>query len=169
MQSSNKSLSEFAQAALNLDFEFTQFGRIAGELERVSILSEKGLDKARALLGDLDACGKKIGTGMQALANALDQARENTEKLATAVSSRAVEVNQRQEESAHMFERLRVLGEMAKTITGAVVKLKKTSDENITDEDRALISAQLPEVNTQLGVFVEGENYFVFYDKPRWR
>lgn len=147
--------SEFAQSALNLDLEFTQFARIAEELERVSILSEKGLDKARAFLTELDACGKRIGSGMQALANALDKAREQTEKVASAVSNRAVEVNQRQEESQHMFERLRVLGDMARTITGAVVNLKKTSDENISDEDRALISAQLPEVNAQLNVFVE--------------
>lgn len=150
-----KSLSAFAQSALALDDEFNQFERLSRELERLSIHSDKGLERARALLGELDQCGQRIGKGMQTLATALDGSREQTEKAAQIVSSKSMAVQERQRETEQMLGRVKALGDMARQITTSVAQLRQPSVTDLSDADKQQIASRLPEINGQLGFLVE--------------
>jgi hypothetical protein len=150
----NKSQSPFAQAALDLDRDFTQFERLAREIERLSVNSDRGLERAGIMMGEIDAVRKRLETGMVALAKTLDDARERTEKAALTVSNRAQEIRERQLEAENMLTRYKTLGEMVKQITTALTQLRKPGAGEMTPEDQATLAKRLPEFNAQMDVVV---------------
>src|SRR5690606_26352209 len=64
--------SPCAAAALALDAESAAPERPATALERAPVENEKGLERARRLLGDVEACRERLGARLQAFARALD-------------------------------------------------------------------------------------------------
>ncbi|MGE0173932.1 MAG: hypothetical protein AB7T49_14140 [Oligoflexales bacterium] len=150
----NKSPTVFAQAALTLDEDFQEFDRLAKEIERQNIESDTGFERAAKLLIKLDSCGKRISSGMQTMSSALEEVRARTEQAANVANTRAVAVQERQQLSEQMMERLQHLGDTVRKITTAVGELRQSSDM-ISDEDRAVLAERLPEFNAQLGMLVD--------------
>lgn len=144
----------FAQAALTLDEDFQEFDRLAKEIERQNIESDTGFERAAKLLIKLDSCGKRISSGMQTMSSALEEVRARTEQAANVANTRAVAVQERQQLSEQMMERLQHLGDTVRKITTAVGELRQSSDM-ISDEDRAVLAERLPEFNAQLGMLVD--------------
>jgi hypothetical protein len=149
-----KNLSKFAQAALDLDANFQEFERLAGQVEREDVQSDTGFERASKILAKLDATGQKIGTGMIALSEALEESRASTERAANIANARAVAVEERQALSEQMIERLRFLGETVRSITESVNSMRQPA-EMITAEEREILARQLPEFHVQLGKLVD--------------
>lgn len=152
---STKDLSAFGKAAIGLDVEFSQFQRLAREIEAVQLNSDAGMERARRLFSHFDECGQKIGAGMQALASSLDEARQLTDAAAKSVAERAHAMKQRQQETEQLMERYRALGEMVGKTNEAVTQLRPLHDAGMTNEVTELLASRLPEFTSQLGVLVE--------------
>ncbi len=150
-----KELSAFAQAALALDQDFRLFEELAGQVGRLDINSDRGLDRARTLLAEVDACRVRLGEGMQALATTLDEARQRTDAAAQTVAARAGEIQERHDEAEHMLARFAALGQLVQQVNDSVAALRTPTASEVTDADRALMANQLPEINARLGELVD--------------
>ncbi|MFL5814980.1 MAG: hypothetical protein ACJ763_15500, partial [Bdellovibrionia bacterium] len=67
----SKVLSSFAEAALSLDKDFTELDTLSGQLERLDLNSDSGLERAKEILAKFGECGGRIGDGVQKLAKEL--------------------------------------------------------------------------------------------------
>jgi hypothetical protein len=152
-----KNMSPFGLSALELDSEFAQLEQLSGQIDRLAIDTESGLELARNLLGKFAQCGERIGLGVKSLAKELEDARTRAEKAAEIVSARANAIQERQLEADKLLERFQALGEMAKKITEAVTQLRGNSGGQMpmNDEQRTVLIGRLPEINTQIDVLIE--------------
>lgn len=151
-----KNLSTFGQAALNLDNDFEELEQLSGQLGRLEIESESGMDKAKELLTAFSETANRLGGSMQELAKSLEEARARAEQATEVVAARAVAIQARQQENEHMMQRFQTLGETVRKVSGAVAQLQKPSDgRKLSDEEKDLLLKNLPEINSQLGVLTE--------------
>jgi hypothetical protein len=149
-----KALSPFGLAAVALDGEFVEFERLVRELERVTIESDKGLERAHDLLVEVTACRERMSAGMQAMAAALDTARRANEASEQSLASRATAVHERRTVAESMLARFKALGEMVRQVTGAVAQLRPPSEGALSDDDQTLMASRLPEFNQKLNILV---------------
>lgn len=154
MSNTQKILSAFGESAISLDHDFGMLEQLSGQLERLEIETDSGLERARVLLSRFSETGLKIGDGIQALAKNLDEARARAEKAAELVSTRAMEVQKRQNEAEQLLARFQQLGEMVKKITAAVSQLKKPEGGKLSDDEKSLLLKYLPELNAQLDILL---------------
>lgn len=70
MASIDKDLSPFGQHALKLDSDFRELEELCGQIERLDLESDFGLDRAKQLLTKFSECGLRIGDGVQGFAKA---------------------------------------------------------------------------------------------------
>jgi hypothetical protein len=155
MAPSSKDLSAFAQAALTLDAEFAQFERLSGELERLEIDSDSGLERGRLLLTRVSECGQRVGVDIQALASALTEAQARAQAAAQAVSVRADLVQARQQQVNVLADRFKALGEMVRAVTEAVGQLKLSGKSELSPEAKGLLAQHLPELESRLGGLID--------------
>jgi len=150
-----KVLTSFADAALKLDSDFSELERLSGQLERLDLLSDAGLERAKEILAHFGECGSRIGDGVQRLAKELDEARIRAEKAAEAVSQRASQVQERQQACDRMAEKFNALTEMVRKVSALIAQLKKAEGEPMSAEEKTLLAQQLPGFEAQIGVLVD--------------
>lgn len=152
----DRNISEFFQSAAALDADFAELERLGGQLDRLEIDSDNGLEQAQKRLARFSECGERIGTGIMALAKALDETRARAEKLAEVVRARAVVVQERQNETQRLLMRFQSLGELAKKINATIAGLKKPVKKGeLTDDEKALLSQHMPEIDSKLGMLLD--------------
>jgi chromosome segregation ATPase len=151
----SKVLSSFAEAALSLDKDFTELDILSGQLERLDLNSDSGLERAKEILAKFGECGGRIGDGVQKLAKELDEARVRAEKAANSVSARATEVQERQQAHDRLSEKFHTLTEMVRKVSTLIAELKKAEGQKMTDEEKALVTQRLPEFESQLSLLVD--------------
>jgi hypothetical protein len=150
-----KQQSDFAQAALALDADFEQLERLSGELDRLAIDSDSGLERAKALLLRFGECGQRIGDEMQALARSLEEARTRAEASANRVAERAAAIQKRQIEADRLLQRFQALSEMVRKVTEAAGALQQSLKKDASDEERRALIRNLPELDSKLGVLID--------------
>jgi chromosome segregation ATPase len=155
MSSSAKVLSSFAESALQLDSDFLELERLSGQLERLDVNSDSGLDKAREILAKFGECGNRIGSGVQKLAKELEEARVRAEKAAELVAQRANVVQERQQIQDRLSEKFHTLTEMVRKVSQLIGQLKKAEGETMSDDERTQLAQQLPGFDSQLSVLVD--------------
>jgi outer membrane PBP1 activator LpoA protein len=155
MTTKQKPLSPFGQAATQLDAAFVDFERLARELEQLEIASDKGFDRARGLLSEVDGCRQLLESSMQAMAAELDAARGRSEKAAQAILGRALEVQDRQRDTEALLQRFQQLGGMVKQITESVRELNVQPPGQLSPEEQAQLDERLPQFNEQMGTLVD--------------
>ena len=97
-----KTLSPLGQSALSLDQAFTDLATLSGQIERLEIESDSGMQKAPELLAQFGECSQKIAEGIQGFATILQQTRTQSEKSVQLVSEKAVLIQKRHEENVKM-------------------------------------------------------------------
>lgn len=152
-----KNLSLFGQTALELDSGFTQMQHLARDLESLSIETDSGLERAKKLLGQFEACTQAITDCSQAFSKVLQETKAATEKSAEMVAHRAQAVHERQVESEQMLYRFKTLGEMVRKTTEAVTQVVQPlpGTPAIPEEAHRVLMSRLPDFNEQMGVLVE--------------
>ncbi|MGE0615088.1 MAG: hypothetical protein AB7P04_05580 [Bacteriovoracia bacterium] len=143
-QTKSSELSPFLQAAVDLDEQFSQLDRLSGHIDRHSLDGEGGLERARELLSKFSAVAQGIATGVQNLAQRLEEARMQAERASQIVANRAASVQARQEVAEQMLARFQNLGDQAREVSDAVGKLQ--GPEAVS---------HLPELDARLGGLVE--------------
>lgn len=153
-----KNLSPFALSALALDEEFSQLERLSGELDRLPIDTDNGLERGRLLLTRFSECGQRVGENIQVLAKELTEAQVRAQAAAQTVSARADLIQARQQEANVLSERFKTLGEKVRKVTETVGQLKVTGKAELAGEEKALLSQHLPELDSRLGTLVDEAN-----------
>lgn len=151
----NKPQTAFGQAALLLDEEFARFERLAREIERLSFNSDKGLERARTLMKEIDACRERMEASMHALSRGLDESRASNEAAVQLVAERAMALRERERETEQMVLRFKTLAEMVKKVSAAVAQLKRPSAGEMSPEDQKILTTRLPEINASIDVLIE--------------
>jgi hypothetical protein len=149
-----KNLSAFGESAIKLDGDFSELERLSGELDRLPIESESGLERARLLMARFSECSQRIGSGIQLMASSLEESRARAENAVQIVSVRAAVIQTRQQETERMLERFQALGEMVRKITTAVSQIQKPAGMELSDEERTLLMKHMPELNSQLEILI---------------
>src|SRR5262245_4008735 len=139
-----KNLSPFGLAALALDAEFVELERLSGQIERIAIESDSGLERAQSLLIKFAESGQRVADGVIAFSKALQDAHVRAEKAGQTVSARAAVVRERQEETDRMLERFHMLNALVGKITALLAPFKKPAGQILSTDDRALIKRQIP-------------------------
>lgn len=153
--SNSQKLSAFIESALNLDSAFNELEQLGGQIERLDVETDSGLERAKQLLAKFAECGQRIGEGVQHLAKSLDETRRRAEAAAQAVTTRANDIQKRQEENDQMMARFGSLGVSVKKITESIVHFKKPTGEKMSAEEHEALSKQLPELDAQLSRLIE--------------
>src|SRR4051812_33565728 len=109
-----ESLSSFGRLAVKLDGEFTELTRLSGQLERLDLESDSGLDRAVKLLDQFAQNGKNIAEGIQEFSKVLNEAHTQAGNATTIVAKRAEIIGQRKKEQNLLGEKLFALQEEVK-------------------------------------------------------
>src|SRR4051812_45259090 len=99
-------LSPFGRSALKLDGDFSELVRIGGQLQRLELDSDSGLEHAIKLLGQFAQHGQAIAAGIQDFSRSLQELREKSEAAAKLVSERAQAIQQRKQLREQIREKL---------------------------------------------------------------
>jgi uncharacterized membrane protein len=153
--SNNIKNTAFADSAINLDSAFTELEELSGQIERLDIESDSGLERAKQLLGKFAEAGQRIGDGVQVLAKSLEDSRSRAEAAAQIVSARAGDIQKRQEENDQMLSRFGALGESVKKISEKIIQFKKPAGEKLSEDERDALTKQLPELDSQLSGLID--------------
>lgn len=148
-------LSDFARAALALDVRFEEFCRLSQELQRVTIDSDSGLERARILLKDLNECREGFTPASQDMARALEDARQRTALAAQAIETQEQAVQQRISHVENMLTRYRLLGDTVRRVTTAVSELKYSPGHGLSQAEQTLLQSKMPELSQQMGIVVD--------------
>lgn len=146
-------MSPLAEAALELDRAFAEFERLAGEIERITVKSDKGFMRACQVLTELDTCGQKIGSGLITLTKSLEEVRSRAEQTAQLVAQRANAVQDRRLESEAMAKRFQELGEQVRGVTADIGSLRP--DKDAGEEERERITKNFQIFTEKLGGLVD--------------
>ena len=150
-----ESLSPFGQLALKLDHDFCELERIGGQIERLPIDSDSGLDRGLKLLTQFAQHGQNIAEGIQKFAKALETARERSEGAAKVVSERALLLQQRQEVQNQMQEKFSQLGTRVQKVSSTLASFKKPAGNDFSDEEKKQMPEQLKAMDSHLIGFIE--------------
>lgn len=148
-------LTPFGQVALKLDHDFSELARLSGQIERLDIQSDGGLERAVRILGEFARHGQSIAEGIQKFSASLQEAREKSEAAAKIVAERAVLVQQRKEEQARLQEKLGALGEKVKRVSETLAAFRRPVGEPFTAAEKSDMTARLESLDASMIDFIE--------------
>lgn len=155
MTANDKNSTPFIKAAVALDAEFGRFESLALELDRLNLDSDRGFERGLGILEELERCRERFGPASQDLARTMEESRAKTAAAAELVGKREAEVRGRKEKVDVLLTRYKALGDLVQKVTTAAAQLKAPAAGTISAEDRAVLDARLPELDTQLESLVE--------------
>ena len=150
-----KNLSEFGQTALNLDTDFAELDQLCGQISRLDIESDSGLDRAQEILVKFGKCGENIAQNVQVMSRTLGELRIRAEKSAETVAERANQVHERRTARDQMLEKFRSLVERVQTIAGVLSQSTNPEGTTPSGEDKAYLLTQMLKMDAELGPFIE--------------
>ncbi len=146
-------LTPFGQLALRLDHDFSELNRLSGQIERLEIETDSGLELAIRLLGQFAKHGQGVSDGIKDFAKALESARREAEKAATVVAERAALVQRRQAEQDQLRAKFQELGARVQETSSGIAELKKRGDlAEISAEEK---TQHLRDMESRLTEFAE--------------
>lgn len=148
-------LSPFATLTLALDAELTTFYENAEQLERLSIDSDKGMDKAISLLNQIEATRKTIQVKMVEFGKILEEVRKKNDAAEAFITHLLPKIDERQKIASALLTRFQTLGAMVTKINQLVSEFKDKTQVPLSKEDQEQIMAQLPEIDSKLEILVE--------------
>lgn len=151
---SSPNLSEFGQAAVSLDQELIQFETLTQELQRLSIASDKGLERGLAVVAEITQCRSRIEVGMKQLSSTLGQTQARHENAEKTVAQLSEVLEKRRQATESLFARFGALGEMVSQINTKVSELRQQNGEALSDSDKAEMLSHLPALDKQMDVLV---------------
>lgn len=110
-----KDLSAFGRQAVRLDAEFTELVRLSGQLQRLEIDSESGLERGVKLLEQFARHGQSISAGIQEFSRLLQDVREQSESAARVVAERSQAILERKQAQQRVREEL---GQIERSVKG---------------------------------------------------
>jgi hypothetical protein len=149
-----KDLSSFGQAALKLDYNFSDLDRISEQVSRLPLESEGDMEKAQQLLLKFGEYGKQIAEGVQDLAKALEEKRSQAERAAQLVAQHAALVEAKHQENQRVYLKYEALNDKVHQTNQILVKFKKPAGVDYTPEEKEQLPQQLAEFDSLLSPLI---------------
>ncbi len=144
------SLSAFGRLALQLDNDFTELNRLSGQLQRLDIDSESGLEHAVKVLNQFAQHGTSISNGIQDFSRVLQEARAKSEEAAKAVGDRAQEIYLRKQQQNQIREELGKVEANVKAVNARLSGFKKEGRSEFSDKEKIQLREELERINVDL-------------------
>jgi len=149
------SLSPFGRMAVKLDTAFSELNRISGQIQRMEIHSDSGLERAVKLLNEFAQNGQTIAENIQEFSRTLADARAKSEAAAHIVSERAQLVQQRRQQQNHIQDKLTQIEQKVKAANASLADFRKHNPGELSDEQKIQIKTHLEQLNQNLADFIE--------------
>jgi len=149
-----ESLSDFGRAAVKLDNDFTELVRLSGQLKRLDIDSESGLDRAVKILSQFAQHGQNISAGIQDFSKFLQEARQRAEVAAQLVTERAQQIRERKEIQSQIREKLGRVEQSVQTVNASLAGFKKEGSTNFSEKEKLQLRTELERINVDLKRFM---------------
>ena len=147
-------LSPFGRLALKLDREFSELTRLGGQMEKVDLESDAGLDQALKILNLVAQYGQSVAGSMQEFAQALQEARDQSEAATKIVVERAQLVKQRRERQDELEQRLSKVKDEVKAAGEGLAAFSKPTKGEPSAEDKARIAQELERLQAPMAGFI---------------
>ena len=148
-------LSPFGQSAVALDRELAKFESLSQELDRTSVQSDKGYEKALTLSKEINACRERMESGMRTLGQTLNAVQQSQEQAEKVIAARLVTIEERRQQVDSLSARFRSLGAMVHQINATVGEVRAQTAEALSVDERSTWMNRLPEFEVHMGTLVE--------------
>lgn len=150
-----ETLSAFGRLAVKLDLDFLELSRLSGQIQRLDIESDGGLDRAAKLLEQFAQQGKNISEGIKDFSQHLQNVREQSEIAAKSVAERSEDIRRRREEQNQIREKLNEVERNVVSANATLATFKKEGKTIFSDDEKTEIKTHLTRLNVDLKKFVE--------------
>lgn len=150
----SEDLSPFGRLALQLDAAFTEMSRLNGQLQRLDIDSETGLERAVKILDQFAKAGQAVADGVQNFSTVLQEARAQSEAAAKAVMERAEVIGRRKREQRGLREELSRVEQAVAAVNAGLAAAGKNGKSESAGERNLRIRAELERVSGELKSFL---------------
>jgi ABC-type transporter Mla subunit MlaD len=147
-------LSPFGQLAVKLDGHFSELTRISGQLDRLDIESDSGLEHAIRLLNQFAQHGQEIGESMKSFSQVLQQAHAQSGAAAKAVEARAQEIQRRKLHQDEIQQKFSDVEQKVKRANEQLSGFRSPHKKEFSEEERTQIASALGQLHGQLETFV---------------
>jgi chromosome segregation ATPase len=154
-----ENLSDFGRLALGLDHDFAELERLSGQLIRLELESDVGLERSVKLLHEFAERGQSIAQGVQVFGQALEEARGRAEGAAKLVAERATQIQRRKIELEQIQEKFGQLGAKVQAANAELAAMKNLtgadpSSVSASSDEQVRIPEQLRRIDAQLEGFL---------------
>ena len=123
-----------AQAAAALETELRRYEETSGELERITLTSDKTLQRARKVLEECAAHQERLATLLPEFAQAMQEAQAKQQACMEATARGTEKIKARFEDRMALLERVAALGQRAQDINGPVAAVMDEKGERTPAE-----------------------------------
>ena len=123
-----------ATAAAALENELRRYEETSAELEKITLTSEKTLQRARKVLEECAAHQEKLATLLPEFAQAMQTAQAKQQECMEATARGTMRIKERFEDRMALLERVAALGQKAQDINGPVAAVVDGNGEHTPAE-----------------------------------
>lgn len=145
-----KNPSPLVKAVLALDDHFANLIRLSEKIEENDLKTDGDIEQARKLMLRFAEASEGISAGVIELGQALQTTRSTAEAAAEKVGKKANIIQSRQGEEAKLAQMFQNLSDKVGSLNQSLVQIKPTSNDPLSDVDRAKTMAAFGEVASQL-------------------
>lgn len=127
-------MGPLAAAATALENELRRYEETSAELERITLTSEKTLQRARKVLEECAAHQEKLATLLPEFAQAMQAAQAKQQECMEATARGTMRIKERFEDRMALLERVAALGQKAQDINGPVAAVVDGTGERTPAE-----------------------------------
>jgi hypothetical protein len=154
MSNKTKRDSPLVTAVLALQNHLTELERVGAKINSADLTSEIDVEYIQKLLTRFAECGQGISEEVNNLSMHLREATARAEGVAQGVSRQAEAFAARRKDQDEKLEQFRLLGERVGEINAAISFFRRPPGQGLTDEDRAALASNVPEIQGQLAVLI---------------
>jgi chromosome segregation ATPase len=150
----SEDLSPFGRLAVELDTAFSEMTRMSGQIQRLDIDSESGLERAVKVLDLFARNGQAVAEGIQAFSKVLQEARSKSEAAAQSVMERAEAIRDRKQHQSDLRSRL---ASVESSVAAANAELSgfRQGGKDLSGDKNTRIREQLERLSGDLKSFLD--------------
>jgi hypothetical protein len=145
-----ENLSPFGRLAVKLDGDLMELVRLSGQIQRLEIETEGGLEHALTLLARFAQHGQILSAEIQDFARFLQEAQQQSESATKIVAERAQQIVQRREEHHRVREKLARVEQDVKAASENLTSHRKEGKKEFSEDDKRELVSALSQLQGQL-------------------
>jgi chromosome segregation ATPase len=154
MNTSKKDSSALVQTVIALDHHFSELERIGAMISDMKLRTDSEFEYGRRLMGYFAEAGEGVTAEITQLSKLLNEARARAEQVGHLVEARTEELSARRGEQEILNEKFEALALKVGEIGAELNSFKRDPNEEMSEADRAEITAKLNQVGLRLGPFI---------------